>query len=120
MVSIFILYIYNVNLECIFAINFIILGSVYKAKNKTTHIEVAVKILPDSGDDLNSLKQEIEFLKRLSSPYGEYKRNLFNILLCKFMFSISSCFSFIMSSLPVVSYIESYLYDAELWVRGTV
>ena len=47
-------------------------GSVYKAYNRINKIDVAIKILPDSGDDLNSLKQEIEFLKRLSSPYGKY------------------------------------------------
>lgn len=45
-------------------------GSVYKAYNKDTKLEVAIKILPDTGEDLNSLKQEIEFLKRLSSPFG--------------------------------------------------
>ena len=60
-------------------------GSVYRARNKLNQTDVAIKILPDSGDDLNSLKQEIEFLRRLSSPY-------------------------------VVSYIESYLFDAELWI----
>lgn len=60
-------------------------GSVYKAKHKYTGVEVAIKILPDSGDDLNSLKQEIEFLRKLSSPY-------------------------------VVSYVESYLFDRELWI----
>ena len=60
-------------------------GSVYRARRKNTKVDVAIKILPDSGDDLNSLKQEIEFLRRLSSPF-------------------------------VVSYIESYLYDRELWI----
>ena len=60
-------------------------GSVYRAKQKSTRNNVAIKILPDSGDDLNSLEQEIEFLRRLCSPY-------------------------------VVSYIESYLFDHELWI----
>lgn len=66
-------------------------GSVYKARNKVTSTEVAIKILPDSGDDLNSLKQEIEFLKRLSSPYGKLAGQASCVSYTDITLSLSPC-----------------------------
>lgn len=54
--------------------------------NTETEEEVAVKILPyESADDVESLKSEINALKRLSSPF-------------------------------VVSYIDSYKIENEMWI----
>ena len=57
----------------------------YKGVHKDNAMEVAIKIIP-SEEDMTQLELEIEFLRRLKSPY-------------------------------VVSFIEGYLFDLELWVR---
>lgn len=62
-------------------------GAVYKAQEKDTGREVAIKILP-AEEDLTTLKKEIEFLK---------------LLTCDF----------------VVGYLGCYLFEEELWVRGS-
>lgn len=60
-------------------------GAVYKAESiKEDNMEVAIKILP-CDEDLTKVKAEIDFLKRLSSPY-------------------------------VVSFIDGYNFEDELWV----
>mmetsp|Transcript_11399 Transcript_11399/g.17341 ORF Transcript_11399/g.17341 Transcript_11399/m.17341 type:complete len:555 (+) Transcript_11399:66-1730(+) len=60
-------------------------GAVYKAINKdNNNQECAIKILP-AEEDMTKLEAEIEFLKRMGSPY-------------------------------VVSYIEGYNYEGELWI----
>jgi hypothetical protein len=43
-------------------------GEVYLAKNKHTHEEVAVKVVPVEAD-LDDFMKEIDILKRCSSPY---------------------------------------------------
>jgi serine/threonine protein kinase len=57
---------------------------VYRSLNKHTNEEVAIKILP-AQDDMAKTDQEIQFLRRLSSPY-------------------------------IVSYVDGYLFENELWV----
>lgn len=48
--------------------------------------EVAVKIIPcASAEEIETITAEIEFLKRLSSPY-------------------------------IVTYVDNFLYDSELWI----
>lgn len=59
-------------------------GAVYKGVNKINGDEAAIKIIP-SEEDMSQLQQEIDFLRRLKSPY-------------------------------VVSFIEGYLFDMELWI----
>ena len=59
-------------------------GAVYKSINKINNDEVAIKILP-AEDDMAKLEFEIEFLRRMRSPY-------------------------------VVSFIEGYNFEGELWV----
>lgn len=59
-------------------------GAVYKGVNKLNGDESAIKIIP-SEEDMTQLQQEIDFLRRLKSPY-------------------------------VVSFIEGYLFDMELWI----
>lgn len=56
----------------------------YRATNKQGGAEVAIKILP-AEDDLKKLEFEIEFLRRMRSPY-------------------------------IVSFIEGYNFEGELWV----
>jgi serine/threonine protein kinase len=59
-------------------------GAVYKAVNKFTNEECAIKILP-AEDDPSKLEFEIDFLRRMSSPY-------------------------------IVSFLEGYNFEGELWV----
>ena len=59
-------------------------GAVYKGVHKETAEEVAIKIIP-AEEDMTQLELEIDFLRRLKSPY-------------------------------VVSFIEGYLFELELWV----
>ena len=60
-------------------------GAVYKAINKQNNdAECAIKILP-AEEDMSKLEAEIEFLKKMGSPY-------------------------------VVSFVEGYNFEGELWV----
>ena len=57
----------------------------YKAVNKENNEECAIKILP-AEEDSSKLEFEIEFLRRMSSPY-------------------------------IVSFLEGYNFEGELWVE---
>lgn len=59
-------------------------GAVYKSVNKFNNDEVAIKILP-AEEDMAKLEFEIEFLRRMRSPF-------------------------------IVSFIEGYKFEGELWV----